>query len=254
MLPASSSGPAFQAVNTFHLQPDEAPPPLQPHAVYTYGRGESFNQVNFDIAHNLCTPFKIRAWALWLEPADEDADNDAGDGPVTSGPHPAPSPGDDGEAPHQDDETSEESAAADDAALPMATEPTEAEVTPAAFEMGPPLTAAIPGTPGSDGPAPHPDAMPFDIIKTFQKLPPHLQRDFQSQISAAMQMGVEYFQMTGLSEAEALNEMRTQSWAFLRDMTPLEIRRAKRQRYYEPDDPPKGKGKGAASRSSIGWY
>ena len=208
-------------------------------------RGPEFNSQKIDIAHNLCAPFKIRAWALWLEPADDNAHNAAGDGPVTSGPHPAPE--DDGEA--QGDETNEESAAADDADLPMATEPTEAEVT-----MGPPLTAGLPGTPGSDGPAPHPDAMPFDIIKTFQKLPPHLQRNFQSQISAAMQIGVEYFQMTGLSEAEALNEMRTQSWAFLRDMTPLEIRRAKRQRYYEPDDPPKGKGKGAASSSSIGWY
>ena len=69
MLPASSSGPAFQAVNTFHLRPGQDPPPLQPQAVYTYGRGESFSQVDFDVSHNLRTPFRIRTWALWLEPA-----------------------------------------------------------------------------------------------------------------------------------------------------------------------------------------
>ena len=97
--------------------------------------------------------------------------------------------------------------------------------------------------------------MTFDIMQTFQQLPPHLQRDFQFRISAAIQMGVEYFQLTGLSEDEALNNMRSLSWGFIRDMTPLQVARAKRQRYYDPEKGSyKGSGKGAPSSSAKGWF
>lgn len=247
MLPASSSGPAFQAVNTFHLRPGQVPPPLQPQAVYTYGRGESFNQVDFDVSHNLCTPFRIRTWALWLEPAGEDADHSC-DGPsTTSGLDTAPAteaatvddrPAAEGAPIEDSDVTSENHAASDDEVLPMTVEPAAAD-------------ADTPVTPELDGPAPHPDAMTFDIIETAHQLPPHLQHDFQSKITAAMQMGVEYFQLTGLNEADALNQMRMLSWGFIRDMSPLEVARAKRKRYY---DPAKGSGKGGPSSSAKGWF
>ena len=176
-------------------------------------------------------------------PAAEGADADnAGDDPsTTSGLPPEAATVDEaaeGAAIEDSDVTSENHAASDDEALAMTVEPAAAD-------------ADTPGTPELDGPAPHPDAMTFDIIQTFQQLPPHLQHDFQSRISAAMQMGVEYFQLTGLSEADALNEMRTLSWGFIRDMTPLEVARAKRQRYY---DPAKGSGKGGPSSSAKGWF
>ena len=250
MLPASSSGPAFQAVNAFHLRPGQDPPRLQPQAVYTYDRGESFNQVDFDISHNLCAPFRIRTWALWLEPAEDDRRN-----PEDHSLPDEPATGDDGTDPAPAGDDRSEASEADDISVDVdvIAETDVASDVNAAAENETPV--ATPGESAPAGPAHHPDAMTFDIMQTFQQLPPHLQRDFQFRISAAIQMGVEYFQLTGLSEDEALNNMRSLSWGFIRDMTPLQVARAKRQRYYDPEKGSyKGSGKGAPSSSAKGWF
>ena len=46
MLPSTSSGPGYCAVNAFHLAQGQQPPNLQPDSHYTYGELETLRQVS----------------------------------------------------------------------------------------------------------------------------------------------------------------------------------------------------------------
>ena len=78
MLPASSSGDGFYALNAFHLRAGQQPPQLFPDAVYTYGALESLRQVDDDVRQNLCTPSQVRVFAIWTEPLPAVAVRDRG--------------------------------------------------------------------------------------------------------------------------------------------------------------------------------
>ena len=221
MLPSASSGLGFAAVNAFHLNAGQNPPPLQPDAVYTYQELENFHQVETDINRNLCIPSRIHTWAIWIEPSPpaEEAEND------------------------DMDHSPEDDASAHDSGPPegageVTSTPADATAAGTHTEEA---TSAVP---------PHPSAALFDLALTRHTLPLPQQRQFQDELALAIAKATEVHMLTGLPADEALNEARSAAWTFIREMRPIDVQRAKRQRFL----PHNAEEAGRPGASSSGWY
>ena len=210
MLPSTSSGPGYCAVNAFHLAQGQQPPNLQPDSHYTYGELETLRQVQTDVNQNLCVPSRIHTWAVWIEPMPiaNTPDSDS------SSPEPfAGTPGDDLA---MDAGSTTEDVRPDMSAV--AGETTEADGVASDADHAP----VVP---------PHPSQALFDLALTHHQLPAPQQQEFQDGLALALAKATEVHTLTGLPEEEALNAARSAAWTFIRDMCPLDLRRAKRQRF-----------------------
>ena len=128
----------------------------------------TLRQIKANIGDQLCIPSAVQSAALWVEdlldPRDDHADDPADGPPATP--------------------ESAALASTDDA----------------------PLTLTDVGTPLEEGsvfdgtPLAHPDVMRFDPVMTAHQLPPHLMHDMKARLNAALQPGLDYFRLLGLSE------------------------------------------------------
>ena len=93
--------------------------------------------------------------------------------------------------------------------------------------------------------------MQFDPVLTVHPLPQHTS-SWNCRENLVPPFNLEYMQLLGLDEQEALNQVRTIAWGHLRDMGAVDMAKAKRQRFYYDE---KGTSKGKHdSSSSKGWY
>ena len=225
MLPSTSSGPGYCAVNAFLLAEGQQPPHLQPDSHYTYGELETLSQVQTDVHQNLCVPSRIHTWAVWIEPMPiaNTPDSDK------SSPEPfAGAPGDD---------LARDAGSSEDVRLDTST--AAAETTEGASDAD--HAPVVP---------PHPSQALFDLALTRHTLPAPQQREFQDGLAIAMAKATEVHMLTGLPEDEALNAARSAAWTFIRDMRPIDVQRAKRQRFL----PHTEEEAGHPRASSSGWY
>lgn len=184
-----------------------------------------------DVNQNLCTPSRVHSCAIWLE-----------DVPAIGGL--LPDPDTEGDDAGDDGRPVPGAAAARDSAEAVG-EDTSADGSegPVAEAVGDAASDA-----GPAGPMAHPDQALFDLALTRQQLPAPSLRTFQEQLGQALAQAADVFNLMGLSPEESLTEARSAAWTYIRDMKPLDVQRAKRQKFLtdEPSGPP--------SMSCKGWY
>lgn len=221
MLPASSSGDGFYALNAFHLRAGQQPHQLFPDAVYTYGALESLRQVDDDVRQNLCTPSQVRVFAIWTEPLPAVAVRDRG--------------GTDEGGDHHDDN----GGAHNDRGDPPADAAEESETAGDSAETDM----------GHGSVVPHPDRASVESAIPRVQVPAPQRRELHEGLSQVLARAAEVHMLAGLTADQALTAARTEAWSFIRDMAPIELQRAKRQKFVQHAS--KGKGQPGASSS---WY
>ena len=239
MLPSSSAGLGYCEINAFHLAQGQQPPNLQPQAHYTYDELETLLQVQTDVNQNFCVPSSIHSWAVWIEPMPLDGrDLPPGDN----------TPGSDNSPPDALADDGSHDLAVDAGSIPMTTTD---DTSAAAGGRAPETTEADSGPGDADHVVPpHPNQALFDLALTRHQLPAPQHREFQEGLAQALAKATETYTLTGLSEEEGLNAARSAAGTFIRDMGPLDLQRAKRQKFVKSTEA----GAEYSGTSSSSWY
>ena len=90
----------------------------------------------------------------------------------------------------------------------------------------------------------------FDLALTRLQLPLPQQREFHEGLAQILARATEVHMLSGVPEEEALAAARSAAWSFIRDMGPIDLKRAKRQKFLDAGHG----GKGPPGSSSKGWY